>query len=206
MRDFPSDVLPKKREFVARYGVYSDFWGHHDADARAHYLDTLHTYLSELAKLAHAEAQAHSAEQAAGAALREKYMLAARWYEELVVTFPDDPKTAQYLFLLGETFTEADQPAKAVAAYQRVVRDFAQYERAHEAGYAAILGLSEMVARATHDVLELWQRLKIDAQIEFALVFPGDPRAPSVQARCGGHAVQSRPYRRGRAAGGEPFG
>ena len=97
------------------------------------------------------------------------------------MTFPEDPRTAEYLFLLGESYTEADQPALAVAAYQRVIRDFPNFERAHEAGYAAILGLTEMVATAAPEELELWQRLKIDAQIEFALIFPGDDRAPAVQ-------------------------
>ena len=194
---FPSDVLPKKKEFVMRYGVYSEFWSHHTAEVRAGYLPTLHGYLSELAKLAHADAQQFDAQQKLAAeskgndkAKRVKnpeqarttlYLTAAQWYEEMIVTFPQDPRTAEYLFLLGETYTEAKEPARAVAAYQRVVRDFHEFPRAHEAGYAAILGLSDLVSTASADELELWQRLKIDAQIEFALIFPGDERAPAVQ-------------------------
>lgn len=186
---FPSDVLPKKKEFILRYGVYSEFWAHHDAGVREGYLPTLHEYLSEISKLAHADAQAFDAEQAkakkkaknATAERTKLYLAAAQWYEEIIVTFPDDPRTAEYLFLLGETYTEAQEPARAVAAYQRVIRDFPDYPEAHEAGYAAILGLTELVSTASPDELELWQRLKIDAQIEFALIFPGDPRAPAVQ-------------------------
>ncbi len=181
---FPSDVLPKKKEYVERYGVYSPFWSHHTAQVRAGYLDTLHEYLSELAKLAHAEAQ--QAVAAAGgkqdAQHATLYLAAAQWYEEIIVTFPEDPRTAEYLFLLGETYTEAAEPGRAVAAYQRVVREFPQYPDADEAGYAAILGLSELVQTASAEELELWQRLKIDAQIEFALLFPADARAPVVQA------------------------
>ncbi|MEM7099552.1 MAG: tetratricopeptide repeat protein [Pseudomonadota bacterium] len=188
---FPSDVIPKKKAFIERYGVYSDFWQHHPADVRSSYLDTLHTYLSEISKLAHADAQNYLARQEKlKSKLRDKdpttkrivlFLDAARWYEEIVVTFPEDPRTAQYLFLLGESYTEAVQPGRAVAAYQRVVREFPGYERAPEAGYAAILGLSELISTSKPEELELWQRLKIDAQIEFALIFPGDPRAPSVQ-------------------------
>ncbi len=184
---FPSDVLPKKREYVARYGVYSDFWSHHDARVREGYLPTLYEYLSELAKLAHADAQAFD-EKRKGARGSQKatsraqlYLAAAKWYEEIVVTFPEDPRTAEYLFLLGESYTEAEEPGRAVAAYQRVIREFPNDERAQEAGYAAILGLTELVASASSEELELWQRLKIDAQIEFALLFPGDERAPAVQ-------------------------
>ncbi len=197
---FPSDVIPKKKEFIVRYGVYSEFWSHHDSNVRESYLPTLHEYLSEMAKLAHADAQSFSALLADGKFDRKQhkdsnnqditdtvahrgnlYLAAAQWYEEIIVTFPEDPRTAEYLFLLGESYTEADEPARAVAAYQRVMREFPNYPQAHEAGYAAILGLTEVINRAAAEELELWQRLKIDAQIEFALIFPGDPRAPAVQ-------------------------
>ena len=186
---FPSDVLPKKKEFVVRYGVYSEFWSHHDDQVRGGYLPTLHTYLSELAKLAHADAQQYDADQLkakkpAKDAPQQRtslFLAAAGWYEEMIVTFPEDPRTAEYLFLLGESYTEAHEPGLAVAAYQRVVRDFPDYADAHEAGYAAILGLTDLVATAAPQELELWRRLKIDAQIEFALIFSADPRAPAVQ-------------------------
>ena len=69
-----------------------------------------------------------------------------------------------------------------MAAYQRVVRDFPDFESASEAGYAAILGLQQMVGTAPAGEHELWTRLKIDAQIEFAMVFPDDPRAVAALA------------------------
>lgn len=186
---FPSDVLPKKKEYVVRYGVYSEFWAAHPDGVRDGYLPTLHLYLSELAKLAHADAQDYDKLLQDKKTKRKHrvsertalFLAAAQWYEEMIVTFPEDPRTAEYLFLLGESYTEAVEPGRAVAAYQRVVRDFPEYPQAHEAGYAAIIGLSELVETAPADEHELWQRLKIDAQIEFALLFAGDPRAPSVQ-------------------------
>ncbi|MEZ5557335.1 MAG: tetratricopeptide repeat protein [Pseudomonadales bacterium] len=171
--DFPSEIRPKKEMFVRRYGIFSEFWSVHDDSVRASYIDTLKAYLSEVSKLAHADAQ-KSGE-------RSDFLAAAAWYEELVATIPDDPAMAEYLFLLGEVYTEADEPGRAVAAYQRVVREFPEFPQAHEAGYAAILGLDKLTASAPPDERELWQRLKIDAQIEFAFVFAGDPRAPAVQ-------------------------
>jgi tetratricopeptide (TPR) repeat protein len=184
---FPSEVLPKKKEFVERYGVYSEFWTVHDLAVRETYLKPLHQYLSELAKVAHADAQTFDAEVAKGKRKAKDgervglYMAAAMRYEEMVVTFPKDPRTAEYLFLQGETLTEADDPARAVAAYQRVVHEFPEFERANEAGYATILGLGELVKTSSPKELELWQRLEIDAQIEFAMLFSGDERAPAVQ-------------------------
>lgn len=171
--DFPSEVRPKKVEFVNRYGVFSQFWSLHGETARADYLPTLHDYLAELSKLAHADAQTSQK--------RDDYLLAAEWYEQMVATFPSDPATAEYYFLLGEVYTEAQEHGRAVAAFQRVVHDFLNYERADEAGYAAILGLTELVATAPADEEELWQRLKIDAQIEFAMLFSADERASAVQ-------------------------
>ncbi|MGE0622249.1 MAG: tetratricopeptide repeat protein [Pseudomonadales bacterium] len=171
--DFPSEVQPKKEEFVSRYGVYSEFWSIHDESVRAGYLTELHTYLKELANVAHGKAQ----ESGRGS----DYLAAAEWYDEIVVTFPDDPSTAEYLFLLGEVYTEAGEHGRAVASYQRVVHEFIDYPRADEAGYAAILGLTELVDTAPVEELELWQRLKIDAQIEFAMLFSADERAPAVQ-------------------------
>ncbi|MFX3657793.1 MAG: tetratricopeptide repeat protein [bacterium] len=171
--DFPSEVQPTKVSFVRRYGIRSEFWQVHDAEVRDAYLQPLRSFLEELARAQHARAQA-SAEPA-------DYKAAASWYEERVATFPDSPDTAEYLFLLGEVYTEAGEPGQAVAAYQRVVREFPDFPDAHEAGYAAILGLEAMTRDAPADEAELWQRVKIDAQIEFAFVFAGDPRAPAVQ-------------------------
>lgn len=171
--DFPSEVKPKKEEFVARYGIYSQFWSIHEATVRDSYVGTLHEYLTELATIAHGEAQ--ESEAAAD------YLKAADWYEEIVLTFPEDPATAEYLFLLGEVYTEALEHGRAVAAFQRVVHEYLDFARADEAGYAAILGLEALVATAPATELELWQRLTIDAQIEFAILFSADERAPQVQ-------------------------
>jgi len=172
--DFPSEIRPKKEEFVARYGINSSFWSVHDDAVRAGYLPTLKEYLSELAKLAHAEAQQSKK--------RDDYLTAADWYEQIVATFPEDASTAEHYFLLGEVYTEAEEHGRAVAAFQQVVHEYPDFDEAPEAGYAAILGLTQLVSSAPADELELWQRLKIDAQIEFAMLFSADERAPAVQA------------------------
>ena len=172
--DFPSEIRPKKEEFIARYGINSNFWSVHDETARAGYLPTLQDYLSELAKLDHATAQESQK--------RGDYLQAASWYEQIVATFPGDPAIAEHYFLLGEVYTEAEEHGRAVAAFQMVVHEHPDFPQAPEAGYAAILGLEHLVASAPDEELELWQRLKIDAQIEFAMLFSADERAPAVQA------------------------
>ena len=171
--DFPSEVRSRKEDFVTRYGVRSSFWTMYSEAERADYVPTLKEYLGELSKLSHSEAQKSRA--------NADYLKAADYYEQLVATFPTDPGVADNLFLLGEVYTEAGEPARAVAAYQRVVHEHPTYERANEAGYAAILGLDEVLKGLGPDDRELWQRVKIDAQIEFAMLFPDDPRAAPVE-------------------------
>ena len=171
--DFPTEIRPKKVQFIERYGIYSEFWVVHEPSVRDSYLPTLKTYLVELSQIAHGEAQKSRK--------RIDYLQAADRYEELLATFPGDPATPEYVFLLAEVYTEASEHARAVAAYQRVVREFGDDKNASEAGYAAILGLTNLVKTAPYDELELWRRLKIDAQIEFALLFGDDGRAPSAQ-------------------------
>ncbi len=186
--EFPSEVRPKKEMFVRGYGISSEFWDVHGETVRAGYIDTLKEYLDELSKVAHAEAQETET--------RADYLAAASWYEELVATFPEDPETAEYVFLLGEVYTEAKEFGRAVDAYQRVVREFPDYPRAHEAGYAAILGLAVLVDQAPADEQVLWLHQKIDAQIEFAFVFASDPRAPAVQTDAADGLFQLHEYDR----------
>jgi tetratricopeptide (TPR) repeat protein len=184
--DFPAQIGPKKEEFVRRYGIFSEFWVVHEQHVRDSYQVTLKEYLGELAQIAHGEAQVSGKQ--------DDYLAAAGWYEELVATFPDDPATAEYVFLLGEVYTEASEYGKAVAAYQRVVREFPDFPQAHEAGYAAILGYDQLVESSPAHELELWLRLKIDAQIEFALLFPDDARAPAVQTAAANSLFELEQY------------
>lgn len=172
--DFPTEARESQARFVAAYGIDSAFWAQHDPSVRAGYLQTLKQYLDELAQASHAAAQA-SGDAA-------DFASAARWYEELIRTFPDAADAAGYLFMLGEVQTEAGNTAQAVAAYQRVLRDHPEFPQAAEAGYAAILGLDALAAAGDPAGREPLVRARIASQIEFAEYFPADTRAPAVRA------------------------
>ncbi|MBV1906701.1 MAG: tetratricopeptide repeat protein [Pseudomonadales bacterium] len=173
--DFPSEVLPKKKEFVARYGIRSEFWGIHGHTIVGSYSKALESYLSELAQVEHASAQ-ESQDAAA-------FLKAADWYEQFIETFPEHSELANYLFLSAEAYTDAERPMQAVVAYQRVVREFPDNDNAAEAGYAAVVALEQILSAGVQQDSGMdWQRVKIDAQIEFAMMFPNDVRASSVQA------------------------
>lgn len=175
---FPSEILPRKQEFVVRFGVRSDFWGMHDATVREAYAPTLREYLGLLATEAHAGAQKKAA---AGNATPADYLQAARWYEESLQTFPEDPATPNNLFLLGELYTDAGDHPRAVAAYQKVMREHSGFDKAADAGYAAVLGLTALKYTASNPDVDTPVRALIAAQVEFAKTFPGDARSPVVQ-------------------------
>lgn len=173
--DFPELAREQRTQFVESYGIRSAFWGAHDADVRATYLPALKGFIEELARTGHATAQDSRAPAA--------FASAARWYGELIETFADDPDVPEYLFLLGELHTEAGEPALAVAPYQRVMREFTANPRAPEAGYAAILALEALAAAPSAAAADTdWPRALIDTQLDFAALFPTDPRAPGVGA------------------------
>ncbi|MEM6708621.1 MAG: tetratricopeptide repeat protein [Pseudomonadota bacterium] len=195
--DFPSEVLPRKRAFIDRYGVRSEFWQVHNPPANLattadSYLPTLRSYLDELTALAHAQAQAVPRSSAKRA---DAFLAVADGYEQIIETFPEDPELAEQLFLLGEVYTEAERQESAVDTYQRLLADFPDHPRATEAGYAAVLGLTQLLASAEDDAAaKRWAQRKIDAQVEFALLFPEDPRAPAVQVDAANALFEAKRY------------
>jgi len=112
----------------------------------------------------------------------EHYAKAARWYEEFVETFPDDEQTPQMVFLLGETYYESGQLAKAVTAYERVAYEYVDPANGAEAGYSAILTLNELAEAAAPAEREQWLRQKTTSSLTFSDYYPDDERAPKVLA------------------------
>ena len=153
----------------------SDFWSAHSQTVRQGYSAELESYLAELSQASHATAQASGK--------RADYLLAAEFYEQTIETFPLDESLGDTLFLLGEVYTEAQQPESALAAYRRVTDDFPDHPNANEASYSSILAL-EQLGDATADAEQRaqWQTQQLDAQIAFANDFADDPRAAAVQA------------------------
>jgi len=172
--DFPSEIVPKKAEYIERYGVRSEFWQVHDAEIRLSYEPTLRSYLNELSQLRHSQAQKSGSPK--------DYLAAADFYEQTMETFPDDPKTGDTLFLLGDVYTDAALPERSLQAYQRLTKQFPEHPKAADAGYSSILALGALSEAASSDERSNWHAQHLSAQIEFAEVFAADPRAPAVQA------------------------
>ncbi len=193
--NFPSLILPAKEDYVRNYGYTSAYWSTLTDAERQPLRTHLHSYLDELASYEHASAQQaqidieklKSSERAKLApALQAKrsqhYAQAALWYSEFISTFPDDKKTPEMAFLMGEALFEADQLEAAFTAFEQVAYQYKDAIRGAEAGYSAILAATEMTGRATVDVADqqAWQDLKISSSLRFAQTYPKDARAAAV--------------------------
>nr|WP_010131943.1 tetratricopeptide repeat protein [Microbulbifer agarilyticus] len=200
--NFPSEVIPAKREFVARYGSRAGYW-QTAAEPKRRLLEVhLKPWLEELARFDHARAQALAKEaqnpknrgKAAARAQqqsREAFIVAATLYREFTDTFPDDPKTPELTFLMAESLNEAGQYAQAFGAYRRVAWGFSAETgntppQATEAGYAAILMAgrvydAEKQIKNNEEQANLWLDLKTETSLRFADSWSQDPRALPAQ-------------------------
>ena len=144
------------------------------------------TYLLEIAKLSHRDGQKQQQKQA--------LMTAAQYYEQFIRTFPLDPAVGEVLFLEGEALTDANEPARALTAYQRVVHEYPNDAHAPDAGYAAILALGTMLQKAKPGEVALLTRRRIDAQIEYATLFPTAPHAAEAQVDAANTLFENHEY------------
>ena len=184
--DFPTEARQHKEAFVARYAFASDYWVVVGNDAREQWAPTLKTYLLEVAKLAHRDGQQQKQ--------TPTLLTATKYYAQFVDTFPHDPACGEVLFLQGDALTDAHEPARALVAYQRVVHEHSDDLHAQDAGYAAILTLDALVNAAEPSHVELLIRRRIDAQIEYATLFPTAPHAAEMQADAAHALFERREY------------
>ncbi|SMF11771.1 Tetratricopeptide repeat-containing protein [Alteromonadaceae bacterium Bs31] len=200
--NFPSEILPAKEEYVRNYGVYSEFWKVRNEQQRALITPNLKIYLEELSSYYHAQALGNKKLRGEYAALREQgkkpdfklpkesaqsqFMKAAELYDQFVVTFPQDVKTAEMTYLMGEAYYEAGQFEQAIKAYELVAYTHIDDARGAEAGYAAIYTLQQMIEqydiKSEEDAQRVaaWKAHKINSAINFADYYPLEPRAPAV--------------------------
>lgn len=195
---FPSLILPAKEEYVRNYGAYSQFWKDRDDESRSIITPKLSIYLDELSSYYHARAlelvklsKKYQAKKLAGKKVKRKdkpeksrpdFIRAAALYEEFVYTFPEDKRTPEMTYLMGEAFYSAGERAKAVIAYETVAYNFIDKKRGAEAGFSAVIALQELMDETAGDPnLEQqhisWRDHKIESSISFSDYYPGDKRA-----------------------------
>jgi TolA-binding protein len=168
---FAGLALQAKKEYVARYGVASEFRkANPEGWAKAQPL--VKTRLSELARHFHASAQKTKASS--------DYQEAVRWYRDIITGFPGEPETAKNHFLLSELLYEDARFAEAAVEYEKTAYAYPVHDKSADAGYAALLAYTEQEKRADAAAKPALQRSAIDSSLRFAKAFDRDPRVAPV--------------------------
>lgn len=196
--NFPSEILPAKEEYVQNYGINSEFWVQRSEEQRAPLKPYLRQYIEELSSYYHSRAQALVTADAEYKRLKARgekpergelvkpddalpvYLKAADFYNQFVRTFPQDEKTPEMAFLMGEAYFEAGYYPEAADAYEAVAYDYLDKKRGGEAGYAAIITLSKLVEQTQEQTQAAWAKRKITSSVNFADYYPTHPQAVAV--------------------------
>ncbi len=168
---FGNLALEAKKEYVARYGIDSEFRrANPQGWERAQPL--VKTHLAELARHHHAAAQKSKSSA--------DYQEAVRWYRTYLLSFPNDPEAAQNNFLLAELLFEDKRFAEASVEYEKTAYQYPTHAKSADAGYAALLGYAEQEKRAAAGDLPALQHVAVESALRFAKAFAADTRVALV--------------------------
>lgn len=179
--NFFEDVRSEKKTFYQRYKPSGEYFAKASPETQQDIRDKLSIFLDELASYHHALAQTEFKKKGKlSTGSRELYVQASYWYEQFIAVFPDDPRTAEKVFLLAESYDEVGNYPQAIAAYERAAYQYEKYPKGAEAGYAAILAYKKhrpsVIAAQQHD----WQGMRIDSAWRFVNAYQQDKRAAGV--------------------------
>jgi TolA-binding protein len=169
---FPSLVLDAKRDYVARYGLDSDFWMGRSIADWPEVVAHLKTNLTDLAAYDHAKAQEDGDAEA--------YERAAQLYRRYLEFFPEDPDSAQRNFLLADILFELQRFDEATEEYLHTAYNFGPHEKAAEAGYAALVSARKFEDSLSGVEKQVWRTATISNALQFADVFPEHEQAAAV--------------------------
>jgi TolA-binding protein len=170
---FATLALEAKKEYVARYGVASEFRrANPEGWDKAQPL--VKTHLAELARHYHASAQKTKASA--------DYQEAVRFYREYLVSFPTDPAAPQSNFLLAELLYEDKRWADASVEYEKTAYGYPAHAKSADAGYAALLAYAQQQKQVPPAEVPALQKASVASALRFATAQPADPRTGPVLA------------------------
>jgi len=210
---FPTLVLPAKERFVLRYGIAGSYWPNWAIVLQEQVAPYLNEYLQELALFQHSQGQmlanasqnTHNKDsdkalptpQALQAQATQAFLLAAKWYQQFILTFPKDQHTPELTYRLGEALFDAQQYAESIDAFEGYAYAHltpnslitTAHPKAAEAAYSAILAYRKIQLSAAAPSLDddknnnqqaSWLDRQLIAQQNFVATFAEDPRARDI--------------------------
>jgi len=128
---FPSLILPAKEEFVVNYGQKSEFWKLHDKSVKDKLKPLLKEHLVDISIYYHAEAQKSKKP--------EDYLIAAKWYREILDTFDEPAVDSKYRFSLAEVLASGLKFEHAAKEFELVAYKNPASKYSRDAGYRALV-------------------------------------------------------------------
>jgi tetratricopeptide (TPR) repeat protein len=182
---FVSSILEEKSRFVDVYGKDSEFWLATDPVDLQYTQARLEEYLPELAAIHYNLGQRAASPLDAG----KQYELSAKYYAAYADTFPQQPKTAEMLFLLGESLGHLRRWEEGITPWEMAGYDYPDYERASEAAYASVLAYGKVIESMPPEAQDdsqmaearlVWQERQLRSRLMFVDRHAEDPRALEV--------------------------
>ena len=164
----PTLALGAKREYVQRYGATSEYRKANPGAWESTAQPLVKSHLAALARHYHAAAQ----KSQAAADVDE----AARWYREMLASFPQDAEGARNRFLLAELLYDDKRFAQAAVEYDKAAYEHPAHAKSADAAYTALLARAQLEKRAAPADAAALQRASIAAAQRFGERFKGDPR------------------------------
>ncbi len=178
---FMSELPGKRRAFIRKFDRTSEYYRHHGAEMFSLYSADLRRFLEEVISIDHAAAQIEKTTRA--------YLVAASWYQLWLENFQGTDGEDEKRFLLAESLSDANRPDLAITEYTMLLDLFPESSFRREAAYAIVLELEkDETGDATTN--------KIEANLQFATLFPDDHRAAATQLRASKLQFDTRQYLR----------
>ncbi len=191
--DFPSEIRPAKEEYVANYGITSEYWAQRSQEQHKALTPYLRLYIDELAAFYHSKAQQLVDAQSlydqlsvSGTSAQKRklvqpddaipaYLKAAGFYREFLNTFPKDEKEASMTYLMGDAYFEAAYYIEALDAYEVVAYQLLDKEYGSRAGFSAIAALTALIDQTADPERATWLNKRVDFSVTFADYYPAHP-------------------------------
>jgi tetratricopeptide (TPR) repeat protein len=166
---FSELAMQGKREYVELYRFSGPFWATRDRADAPEVVRQLKAHLRDVAQHQHATAQANKRPA--------DYRQAARWYRDLLESFPDEADAAETNYLLADVLFESGDFGAAALEYERTAYVRPPGTRSSAAGYAALVSRERHEANLGGAERAAWHRQSIDSAIRFASAWPEHAQA-----------------------------
>lgn len=174
--DFPTIVIQGYKDFVAKYGLKSDYWKNFKISEFNEAIEFFKESLVDIASYYHALFR----DPRLVTDIEVNFQESLRWYREFLGSFPKDKRAVTVHYHMSELLLEKNMFAQAAVEFERVAYDYPAHEKAADAGYTAIYALRKSLAVSEKADEERVLRDIVRSSLKFVDVFPRNEKAALV--------------------------